>query len=116
HRGHWISLIAEREHNGQHHPSIDKSGELGPTRLSTADSRHGMHHSIRDAPRGASAVALLPGFPAGHRVSTKATGGEVSVVGVNNGIAGEFPAHPLPGCLQIIADTDTDIAGDVDVR
>src|SRR4029453_2326681 len=86
HRGKWISLITERKHDGQRHPGIDKSGEGGRTGLTTPNRRHARHHSIRDAPRGASAVTMLPGFPAGHGVSTKATGGEVGVVGFNNSI------------------------------
>src|SRR4030095_13202559 len=105
--------MTEREHDGRRRPGIDKTSKLGTTRLRVSDSRHSMHHSIRDALCSASAVTLLPGFPAGQGVTAKATGSKVGVIGFDSSIAGEFPAHPLPGCLQVLGDTDTDIAGDV---
>src|SRR5437016_12685147 len=81
HRGHGISLITERKHNGQRHPSRNEARELGATRLRAPDGGHGMHHSIRDALRGASPVALLPGLPTGRSLSAKAAGGEVGMIG-----------------------------------
>src|SRR5262245_43881580 len=81
HRGKWVSLITEWEHNRQRHPSRNEGREVGPTRLSTPNGGHRMHHHIRDALHSASAVALLPGRATGGGVSAKATGSEVGVVG-----------------------------------